>query len=235
LPHTSRLFVPGLRQAHRPFEREDAVNAHSRRTILRRRNFALLTALLLSLAVCGLAAGRQDGGGGRKVQLPPDLPPWPSEEELKKEFNDDDLKVLEESPRGMGYGMSFDMPQFNDTSVPAAIGAMQSLSGGGKFRRVIKIKRVQIKNRSPKAVNSVQLRWTITGEGEPEKVLLEGTTMFANIWVEANSSKVVEIPTIYPSLLFKPLAQDGLLRGKFQLTFGLQEIRFADGSFWRRA
>jgi hypothetical protein len=130
--------------------------------------------------------------------------------------------------------MSFDMPQLNDASVPVAIGAIQSLQGPGKFLRVIKIKRMQIRNRSPRALNSVQLRWTIADRDERDKVLLEGTTMFANIWVEANSSKVVEIPTIYPSLLFKPLAKDGVLRGEFQLTFGLQEARFADGSFWRR-
>jgi hypothetical protein len=214
------------------------VNAHCRRTILRRRTFAFLTALLWSHVVCGPgtagSAGKQDGAGGRKVQLPPDLQGL-SLEDIKKEFNDDDLKVLEETPRGKwGYGLSYDIPQLNDTSLPVAIGAMQSLSGGGKFLRVIKIKRLQIKNRSPKTLNSVQLRWTITSLDEPEKVLLEGTTNFVNIWVEANSSKVVEIPTIYPSLLFKPLAKDGELNGEFRLTFGLQESRFADGSFWRR-
>lgn len=210
------------------------MNAHRRRTILRRRNFAVLTALLLSLAVCGLATGQQDGGGGRKVQLPSDAPPWPTEEEIKKEFTDDELKVLEETPRGMGYGLHFDMTQFNDASVPVAIGGMQSFQGPGKFLRVIKIKRMQIKNRGHSALNSVQFRWTIVGSHERDKILLEGTTPFANIWVEADSAKVVEIPTIYPSLLFKPLAKDGVLKGSFHLTIGLQEARFADGSFWRR-
>ena len=206
-----------------------------------RRNFGSLTVILSSLIlVCGLTAGTarssggQDGGGGRTVQRPPDMP-GPFGEDIKKEFNDGDLKVLEEIPRGKwGYGLSYDTPQLKDTSAPVAISAVQSLSGGGMFLRVIKIKRVKIENRSPKTVNSVQLRWTIASPDEPQKVLLEGTTMFANIWVGANSSQVVEIPTIYPSLLFKPLARDGELTGRFQLTFGLQESRFADGSFWRR-
>ena len=83
-------------------------------------------------------------------------------------------------------------------------------------------------------VNSVQLRWTLAPLDDPEKVLSEGTTPLANIWVEANSSKVVEIPTLYPALLLKSLAKDGQLDGSFRLTLGLQEARFSDSSFWRR-
>jgi hypothetical protein len=99
---------------------------------------------------------------------------------------------------------------------------------------VTKIKRLQIKNRSPKALNAVQLRWAITYLDDQTKVLLEGTTPFVNFWAEADSAQVVEIPTIYPSLLFKPLAKDGVLNGEFMLRIGLQEARFTDGSFWRR-
>jgi hypothetical protein len=156
-------------------------------------------------------------------------------EDIKKDFNDDDLKVKEQKPRGKwGFGLVVDMDQFDDSSVPVAVGAMQSLSGGGKYAGVVKIKRLEIKNRSSKAVNSVQLRWKITTLDDPANVLLEGTTPFFNFWAGANSSQVVEIPTVYPSLLFKPLAKDGGLNGQFKLTIGVQEAYFADGSFWRR-
>lgn len=49
-------------------------------------------------------------------------------------------------------------------------------------------------------------RWRIIKLDDPSKVLLEGTTPFVNFWAEANSAKVVEIPTIYPVYLFNPLA-----------------------------
>jgi hypothetical protein len=45
---------------------------------------------------------------------------------------------------------------------------------------------------------------------------------------------VIEIPTVYPALLLKSLAKSGELYGRFQITLGVQEARFADGSFWRR-
>jgi hypothetical protein len=130
--------------------------------------------------------------------------------------------------------IGFDKEQFYDDSVPVAVSIVQTLSGRGKFAGVVKVKRLEIKNRSAKAVNSVQLRWKIFNYDDPSKVLLEGTTPFVNFWAEANSAKVVEIPTIYPVHLFNPLAKDGELNGEFQLRIGVQEARFEDGSLWRR-
>src|SRR5947209_13280564 len=173
-------------------------------------------------------------GSGRGNQRPPEFANS-NPEDAKKDFSDDDLKVKEQKPRGKwGVGLETDMDQFYDASVPVAAGAIQSLSGGGKYAGGVKIKRLEIKNRSSKAVNSVQLRWEIVSLDNRTKVLLEGITPFVNFWAEANSSKVIEIPTLYPALLFKPLAKDGELNGQFQLTIGVQEARFADGSFWRR-
>jgi len=81
----------------------------------------------------------------------------------------------------------------------------------------------------------VQLRWTIADLAEPGKILSEGTAPFANVWVEANSSKMVEIPTTYPRVLFKSLAGGGEVNGRFRLTLAVQEARFDDGSLRRRA
>jgi hypothetical protein len=207
-----------------------------------RRNVVPFTAffLLVVTFVCGLTTGMMQSsaeanvGNGRGNQRPPEFANQTAED-IKKEFNDDDLKVKGEKPRGKwGYGLESDMDQFNDASVPVAVGAIQSLSGGGKYTGVVKIKRLEIKNRSSKAIRSVQLRWKITSLDDPAKVLLEGTTPFVNFWAEASSSKVIEIPTLYTSLLFKPLAKDGELNGQFNLTVGVQEAYFADGSFWRR-
>jgi hypothetical protein len=217
------------------------MNAHSFRSILCRQNAVphVIFFLLIVLLVCGLTVSTMQSsaeasvGDGRGNQLPPEFAKT-TIEDIKKDFNDDDLKVKDQKPRGKwGYGLGVNKAQFDDPSVPVVVGAVQSLSAGGKYAGVVKIKRLGIKNRSPRAVNSVQLRWEITSLDDPAKVLLEGTTPFVNFWAEANSSKVIEIPTIYPVYLFKPLAKNDELNGRFQLTIGVQEARFADGSFWR--
>lgn len=215
------------------------MNAHSLRSILRRENLIPLTFLSLFsiLVVCGFAAGTTQSsaeardGNGRGNQIPPEFNPNP-----EKEFNDDDLKVKGQKKPGGAWNLSIalDKEQFYDDSVPVAVSTVQTMSGKGKYAGVVKIKRLEITNRRAKAVNSVQFRWRITKLDDPSKVLLEGTTVFVNFWAEADSTKVVEIPTIYPVYLFNPLAKNGELNGQFMLMIGVQEARFTDGSFWRR-
>jgi hypothetical protein len=217
------------------------MNTHSLRSLFTRRNAvpSIIFFLLAFVVVCGFLASTgqssaKDGSIGSKIQLPQGTP-GPTGEDIEKEFNDEDLKVKGDKPRGKwAFGTVFDMSQAESELVPVAVVGIQSLSGGGRHLGVTKIKRVKVNNRSSKVVNSVQLRWTLALLDDPEKVLSEGTTPFANIRVEANSSKVVEIPTLYPALLLKSLAKDGALDGRFELTIGVQEARFADGSFWRR-
>ena len=217
------------------------MNTHTLRSMFSRQNAVPFTFffLLAVIVFCGFLAGSarssaKEGVAGSNVQSQSDIP-GPHGQDLEKEFNDDDLKVKGEKPRGKwGFGTVFDMSQAESDSIPVAVIGIQSLSGGGKHLGVTKIKRIKVTNRTHKIVNSVQLRWTLSPMGDPGKVLSEGATQFANIWVEADSSKVVEIPTLYPALLLKALAKDGVLDGTFRLTLGVQEARFADGSFWRR-
>lgn len=213
------------------------MNAHSLRSMFSRQNVAPFTLffLLFIVVVFGFTAVTEQSAAkeGTIGQLPQGTPD-PTGEDIKKGFNDEDLKMKGEKPRGKwAFGTVFDMSQALSESIPVAVVGIQSLSGGGKHLGVTKIKRIKVKNRSTKIVNSVQLRWTLSPMDDEEKVLSEGTTPFANIWVEANSLKEVEIPTLYPALLLKSLAKDGKLDGEFQLTIGVQEARFADGSFWR--
>ena len=216
------------------------MNAHSLSTPKPRPNVVLILVILLSSVILGVTSRtawssvKGEGRGGSNDQSPASLPN-PNGEDIEKEFNDDDLKMRGEKPRGKwGFATVFDRSQLESTSIPVAVSGIQSLSGAGRHHGVTKIKRIELRNRSPKIVNSVQLRWTLAPLDDPEQVLSEGTTQFANTWVEANSSKVVEIHTLYPALLLNSLAKDGLLDGRFKLTVGVQEARFADGSFWRR-
>ncbi len=218
------------------------MNAHRLRSILSRRNAAPLTILVLFsvVVICGFSVGT--AGSSAKVvvaasnsQIPPGLR-GPTGEDLKKEFNDDDLKVNEEKPRGKwAYSPVLDMSQLKDPSLPAYVNGIQMLTADrGKYRGVAKIKRVELINRSSRVVNAVQLRWTVAKFDEPGSILSEGTIPFVNIWVVANSTQVIEIPALYPVRLLKPLAKDGELSGHFRITISMQEIHFADGSFWRR-
>ncbi|MBV9924441.1 MAG: hypothetical protein JOZ96_05315 [Acidobacteria bacterium] len=217
------------------------MNTHDFRPIFGRHNAFLFTFffLLAGVVLCGFAASTTQssangGAAGNNIQLPNAMP-GPTGEDIQREFNDDDLKVKGEKPRGKWtFATLLDMSQFEDPLIPVAIGGIQSLSGGGKHLGVTKIKRVTIKNRASKIVNSVQLRWEVISVEDPTKVLSEGTTQVVNTWVEANDTRTIEIPTIYPALLLKPLAKDNELYGRFQITIGVQEARFADGSFWRR-
>jgi hypothetical protein len=216
------------------------MNAHSLRSLFSHRNAVPFTIFLLAgIVVCGYTAGtgplsaEASVGQGRSNQRPPEFANRTSED-ARKDFDDDDLKVKDQKPQGRWTtGLVSDMEQYNDNSVPVVVGAIQSLAGGGKYAGVFKVKRLEIKNRSSKAVNSVQLRWSIVRLDDPTKVLLEDDLPFVNFWAEADSSKVIEIPPLYPLPLFKALAKDGELNGQFKVTIGVQEARFADGSFWR--
>ena len=215
------------------------MNAHSFRSLFGRQNVVPFTAFcsLIIVVVFGLTAGvaqssaTASGGSGSGAQKPPFMP----SEDLSKEFNDDDLKVKDEKARGKwGYTTLLDMKQKNDPSLPAYVNGIQLLSGGGKYQGITKIKRVQVKNRSPQTIVSVQVRFEVTYFDKPEKILLEDTFPLVNVSIAPNVSEVVEVQTLYPAKMLKALAKNGELYGHFGLRMSVQEIRFADGSFWRR-
>jgi hypothetical protein len=202
------------------------------RSLLRRQNAASFTLLFLLLVVAVTAVMVQSsasagGGGGQR-------PPFPSDEDLKKDFDDDDVKAKDDKPGGKwGYGTLLDSKK-DDPSVPAYVSSIELLSGGGKYQGINKIKRVEVTNKTSRAIASVQVRVEVVNLDEPEKVLLEDEFPFANASIDPNSSRVVEIKTLHPPKLLKALAKNGELYGRFGIRMGVQAVRFADGSFWRR-
>jgi hypothetical protein len=217
------------------------MNTHGFRSMFSRRNAPsfMILVMLGVIVACGFmvstgqSSAEASDGNGRRNQIPPEF----NNPDPEKEFDDDDLKVKEKKKKPAGkwdMSIGIDKEQFYNDSVPVAVSIVQTVSGKGKYAGVVKVKRLEIKNRSAKAVNSVQLKWKIFNLDDPAKVLLEGTTPFVNLWAEANSAKVVVIPTIYPVYLFNPLAKDGELNGEFKLMIGVQEAHFEDGSLWRR-
>jgi len=209
------------------------VNTQRLRSIFSRQNAAPFTFFFLFIVVAVMAVVVQSsatagGGSGQR-------PPVPSDEELKKDFDDDDLKAKDDKPGGhCGYAIDLDSKQINDPSVPAYVSGIQLLSGGGKYQGINKIKRVQVKNRTSQTIVLVQVWVEVVNLDEPEKILLKDTFPFANASIAPNASEVVEVKTLYPPRLLKALAKDGELNGEFGIRMGVQEVQFADGTFWRR-
>jgi hypothetical protein len=190
--------------------------------------FALVTAFAPSAGT--MSSAKAYGGSGKVAQHPPFM----SDEDLKKQFNDDDLKVKDDTPGGKwGYTTLLDSKK-DDPSVPAYVRSIELLSGGGKYQGIHKIKRVQVTNRTSQTIVSVQVRVEVVNLDEPEKILLEEAFPFANAPIDPNTSQVIEIKTLHPPMMFKALAKDGELNGKFGIRIGVQAVRFADGTFWTR-
>lgn len=212
------------------------MNAHSLRSILSRQNIVPFTFFLLFLIVVifGLAhsSATSVGGSGQNNQRPPQ----PSDEELKKDFNDDDLKEKDNKPAGKwSYTTLLDDNQMNDPRVPAYVRGIQIVSGGGKYQGIHKIKRVHVANRTSLTIISVQVRVEVVPFDEQDKVLLADVLPFANASVAPNDSQVVEIQTLYPPRLLKTVARGSELKGGFfGIRISMEAVRFADGSFWKR-
>jgi hypothetical protein len=152
---------------------------------------------------------------------------------MKKDFNEDDLKAKDDKPGGQWtYGTLLDFSKMNDPSLPAYVRSIQLLSGGGEYRGINKIKRVNIANRSSKTIVSVQVRVEVFNLNEREKILLEEALPFANASIPPNDSQVIEIKTLTPPRLLQAIAKGGELNGRFGIWIIVQAIRFADGSFW---
>ncbi len=209
------------------------MNAHSFRAIFSRRNAVPLTVFFLFVVVAVTAGMVQSSAtaGGRNGQHPP----FPSDEELKKDFNEDDLKTKDDKPGGKWTVATLLDSKLDDPSAPVCVSGIQLLSGAGKYQLIHKIKRVQVRNRTSQTVVSVQVRFEVVKFDEQGKVLLEEALPFADANIAANSSEIIEIKTLYPPKVLKALAKNGELYGSFGLRINVQAVRFADGTFWREA
>jgi hypothetical protein len=211
------------------------MNTHGLRSIFSRQNAAPFTFFFLLIVVAVTAGMVQSsatagGGSGQGNQRPP----HPSDEELKKDFNDDDLKTKDDKPTGKWSYTTLLDSKLDDPSVPAYVRGIQIVSGGGKYQGINKIKRVQVANRTSLTIVSVQVRVEVVYKDEPDKVLLEEVLPFVNAPIAPDTSEVVEIKTLYPPRLLKALARGGELNGHFAIRIGVEAVRFADGSLWRR-
>lgn len=153
---------------------------------------------------------------------------------VKKEvFSDEDLKEKKVGGKWT-FSARPDLEQKNDPSTPLVVKGVATFSGQGKYTGLHKIRMVEIQNRSLKAVQSLQLRWTIAAAEDLGMALLEGFTPPFNAMVEADKTETLSIPPIFFNQIIKPLLKDGELHGDIYIVVGAQEVRFTDGSVWQR-
>lgn len=152
----------------------------------------------------------------------------------KQVFTDEDEKV-EKIPGKWRLASGLDMQQASDYSVPVIVRGINTSSGQGKYAGRVKITEAELENRVQKTTRSIQLRWAIVMHEEPNTILLEGLVPFMEVQIEANSAPLrVDIPHIYFNKIVRPLLKDGEISGHLRLVVGAQEVRFTDGTIWRR-
>lgn len=155
--------------------------------------------------------------------------------EKKEYFDDEDLKV-EPVAGKWRLGTILDVKQGYDPSVPVIVAGFNTVYGHGKYSGRVKIPEMEIENRSQKVLQSVQLRWVIANNDEPDTILLEGVMPPMQVRIEPfNPPRLRDIPPVYFNKLVKPLLKDGELNFHALLIVGVQEARFADGSVWQRS
>lgn len=174
------------------------MNAHSLRSLFSRRNAAPFTLFLLLVVVAAFGfttsmVQPSATAGGLSVQK---RPQHPSDEELRKDFNDDDLKAKDDKPAGKWSYTTLLDSKLGDLTVPAYVSGIQIVSGGGKYQFINKIKRVEVTNRTSLTIVSVQVRVEVVYKDEPDKVLLEDVFPFADASIAPNDSEMVEIKTL---------------------------------------
>jgi hypothetical protein len=154
---------------------------------------------------------------------------------VKKEvFTDEDLKVEKVEGKWM-LGTVVDIKQAFDPSVPVVVAYINTFYGQGQHLRRVKIAEAKIENRSQKVLESVQLRWTIANNDEPDTILLEGVMPLIEVRIEPFSPpQLVNSPPIYFNKIVRPLLKGGELNTHVLLTVGIEEARFADGTTWQR-
>lgn len=211
------------------------MNTRSLRSTFSRRHatpftffFLLIVVVVFGLTHSSAAAGGGSGQGNQR-------PPMPSDEELRKDFDDEDLKTKDDKPAGKWSYTTLLDSKLDDPSVPAYVRGVQIVSGGGKYQGIHKIKRVHVANRTSLTVVSVQVRVEVAPFNEQDKVLLEDVLPFADASIAPNNSQVVEIKTLYPPRLLKAVARVAEVNGGFfAIRISVEAVRFEDGSFWRR-
>jgi hypothetical protein len=144
---------------------------------------------------------------------------------------------MKELPRGKwGLADQFEKGQFKNDALPVVIRGLGSISS--QKHRAVKFRCVELENRSPRVVKSVQLRWSLAArtadrsvtEGEP--VLAKGTMPVIEVEIQPGVRLKAEVRGAHYADFLKPLTDvHGEVTGDYVLYVGIARIGYTDGTF----
>jgi hypothetical protein len=125
-------------------------------------------------------------------------------------------------------GIRYDQAQFKDASVPVVVRGLLDVSSekyrGGKLRCA------ELENRSTRTVKAVQLKWAVTRMEDESEVLASGKLPTVEVEIAPGGSMKVQLRDAQYADFLQPVADKGLLTGRFWLTVGVARVEYADGT-----
>ena len=121
----------------------------------------------------------------------------------------------------------FDRRQIWNESVPVVVVATMTSSERGWH-----VRGGSIRNRSPRTVEGVSLRWTVTPFDQPNVVLNDGVTGRISVNVPPGERRALRFPDMNFRRILRPLVRNETLEGRFLITIRVTEAYFTDGSQW---
>jgi hypothetical protein len=93
---------------------------------------------------------------------------------------------------------------------------------------------VRIKNRSEKAITSVQLGWYVSDEKGQGKILAKGETPKLAIPNNMTGNQLLEltVPNVSWETILRPVMRKGTLRGDYDIWIVVTKVTYDDGSVW---
>jgi len=135
-----------------------------------------------------------------------------------------------------------DPRQPDDPEVPVLVAGAGAIQGPAN-RRGMRLGCGTLKNRSPKSVVSLQLRWILVRTQDrpviaqqgytTETVLAEGHTTPMELSIAKDGFRQTDFSLISFAAATQTLLKDGILTGDYALIVGVHQVLFEDGTMWQ--
>jgi ABC-type sugar transport system substrate-binding protein len=143
---------------------------------------------------------------------------------------------MKEVPGGRwNLGGGFEKAQLDNPSVPVVVRGLKSISSAKQH--AVKYGCVELENRSPRAVKSVQLRWSLVARGgdgavsEGAPILTRGTLPVIEVFVKPGVKLMAEVRGAHYADFLKPLVTaTGEVNGQYIVYIGVARVEYADGT-----
>lgn len=130
-----------------------------------------------------------------------------------------------------GFSVSYSV----ESRLELSDGPVKVIGNENRIGDGIGMSRVRIENVSNQEVEGIKLRWYLFNEERSKSYVKDGETKEIKVdhWA-AKSEKVVEsgLPTF--DEMFRSLARNGFIAGRYDVEVVVEEVRFTDGTTWKQ-